>query len=222
MQKDRFISFLLGFILPLFTFAIRKDSVNAVTMVSYEQQAYDVNGTLALRNNTNEQIKNITFIITYLDMSNIELDYDEFSKDVDIAPGMTKKIDIPAYEYERGYRYYKTKDKYGSHPSTFKIKFGLKGYNNHDYKTTEFSELDESDKNNQHDYQPNRFTDYLHTIGICFAAVLTLAFLIGMYALVGVMARRRNRDTALWVVLSFLVSPFVIIIILLCSGSKKN
>lgn len=221
MKNYRVVSVLLGSLLPLFTLAIRKDSVNAVTMVSYEQQVHDIHGTLALRNNTNEQIKNITFIITYLDMSDIELDYDEFHKDVDIAPGMTKKIDIPAYEWERNYRYYKTKDRYGLYPSTFKIKFGLKGYNTHNYKTVECQEFCESEESNQHGQQENKASDYLHTIGVCLVAVLTIAFVIGMYALVGVMARRRNRDAALWVVLSFVMSPFLIIIILLCTGKKE-
>lgn len=98
-----------------------------ITMVSYEQSWLDNNGTLALKNNTGEEVKNISFLITYLDMSGKELDYKEFFKNITIAPGMTKKLDIPAYESDRHYHYYKTKDNYG-HPS-FKIKFKLKGYN---------------------------------------------------------------------------------------------
>lgn len=214
MTKFRFFSFLLGFILALSTLALGKDSINAVTMVSYEQGPHDYTGTLSLRNNTNEEIHNIAFIITYLDMSGNDMDYEEFSLNVQIASGMTKKIDIPAYEYNRHYRYYKTEKQYGSlYPNTFKIKFVLKGYNNHSDTPVQRQEYDLANDNSEFSE-----TNYLHIAGGIIIAVLTLAFCIGIYALVGVMARRRNRDVALWVVLSFILSPILIIIILLCVG----
>ncbi|MBO4488124.1 MAG: hypothetical protein J5741_00515 [Bacteroidales bacterium] len=39
---------------------------NAVTLVSFEQDAFDYDGTLALKNNTQEDIQNVTFQIIYL------------------------------------------------------------------------------------------------------------------------------------------------------------
>ena len=70
-------------------------------MVSYEQGWLDSEGTLALKNNSSEEVKNVVFLITYLDMSGNELDHEEFSRRVSIASGMTKKVDIPAYEHDR-------------------------------------------------------------------------------------------------------------------------
>ena len=61
-------------------------------------------------------------------MSGNELDYEEFIRRVSIAPGMTKKLDIPAYEHGRNYHYYKSENMPGGSPS-FKIKFQLKDYN---------------------------------------------------------------------------------------------
>ena len=55
------------------------------------------------------------------------MDYETFSYDINIAPGMTKKLDIPAYEHGRRYHYYKTKDEFGN--PAFKLRYELKGYN---------------------------------------------------------------------------------------------
>ena len=41
---------------------------NDITMVSYEQSWLDSEGTIALKNNTNKEIHNVVFQITYLDM----------------------------------------------------------------------------------------------------------------------------------------------------------
>lgn len=84
--------------------ATSKDTLNAVTMVSYEQRWLDLEGTLALKNNTNEDIHNVTYRITYLDMKGNALDYEVFSSNIEIAPGMTRKVNIPAYEHDRDTR----------------------------------------------------------------------------------------------------------------------
>lgn len=121
MATRRFALALLGIFMAVVSFAANKDLEKDITMVSYEQSWLDSSGTLALKNNSSEEIKNVIFLITYLDMSGNELDYQEFTRRVSIASGKTKKLDIPAYEHSRNYHYYKTKDDYG-HPA-FKIKF---------------------------------------------------------------------------------------------------
>lgn len=183
----------------------------AITMVSYEQSWLDSKGTLALRNNTTEEVQNIEFQIEYLDMSNNSLDYEDFFFEVDIAPGMTKKIDIPAYEHRRNYHYYKTKDNYG-HPA-FKIKYKLLGYNIEEEtlagSSDDWSELFDDDE----------------TVYILVAIALVIFVLgiwIGVYVLVAVMANRRNRSAALWLLLSFIATPLLVIIILLCVGKAEK
>ena len=101
MEKKRFVIALLSIFLALTAYAVDKDLEKDITMVSYEQGWLDSEGTLALKNNSSEEVKNVVFLITYLDMSGNELDYEEFSRRVSIAPGMTKKVDIPAYEHDR-------------------------------------------------------------------------------------------------------------------------
>ena len=85
---------------------------DAVTMENFEQRWLDHESTIALKNNTNETIHNVSYRITYLDMNGKALDYSDYTSTIDIEPGMVKKADIPAYEHKRFYQYYKNAEKY--------------------------------------------------------------------------------------------------------------
>ena len=74
-MKRLFVTFVCSLVLSM-AFAFDK---NDVTMVSYEQGWSDDNGTIALRNNTDKEVKRVTFEITYLDMKGNALDYEEAS-----------------------------------------------------------------------------------------------------------------------------------------------
>lgn len=205
------------------SFASNNDIRNAVTMVSYEQSWLDANGTLALRNNTSEGVTNVVFLITYLDMSGNELDYEEYTVEVDIAPGMTKKVDIPAYEHRRDYHYYKSRGNYGGSPA-FNIKFQLEDYNvdldeleEDSLSDTRLGLLDET----EYDSDDGSARRFLNSILPILAAILAIGFIIGLYVLIAVMARERHRSAGLWVLLSLVVSPFLIILILLIVGEGR-
>lgn len=197
--------------MAMMVFAANKNLENDITMVSYEQSGTDVIGTLALKNNTKEEVRNVTFIITYLDMNGNEMDYQEFQEDMTIAPGMTKKIDIPAYEYHRFYHYYKTEDDNSDHPA-FKIKFQLKDYNTED---AEGDFLPLKSDNGRCDMS---YVAILFIVGV----LVFIGIAIGMYVLVAVMAQKRHRNVVLWILLSILVSPFIIAIILLAIGNSEK
>ncbi len=64
--------------------------------------------------------------------------------------------------------------------------------------------------------------ELIFVIGIIIAVLLFLSIAIGLYVLVAVMAKNRHREVVLWVLLSFLASPILIIIILLCIGDDEN
>ena len=219
-MKKLFWTFLLGFFVLLQSFAVPSDNANAVSMVSYEQNWIDSRGTLALKNNTSEAIHNVTFLITYLDMSGRELDYEEFFEEVDIEPGKTKKIDIDAYEHDRYYHYYKSENSPTDSPA-FKIKFELKEYNSAKsstdsrYRDPFDTDDTESDKSSGHGEGA--------TILIAvIAGILIVAAIVGLYALVAIMAKKRNRNVVLWVLLSMFASPLLIIIILLAVGEDDR
>lgn len=226
MKSKRLTLVFLALLFFMSLFAESSKNVPAVTMVSYEQSWLDTEGTLALRNNLNEDIHNVVFQIIYLDMSDNPLDYEEFSKKVDIAPGMTKKIDIPAYEYARHYHYYKTKDEF--HNPAFKIKFKLKSYNEREVVDVPAVE-DTGELNEEADDLKvgEGFPDML-VLGSGLVAwgflivFFVIAISVGLYVLVAVMAQRRNRSVVAWILISLIATPLLSIVLLLFIGKDRN
>lgn len=217
MAIRRFAVALFSVFIAVVLFATNKDLGKDITMVSYEQRWLDGHGTLALKNNSSETVKNVVFLITYLDMAGNELDYEEFTIHVSIAPGMTKKLDIPAYEHNRNYHYYKSENMPGGSPA-FKIKFQLKDYN------VEEKVVESIDDNplNSYDYDRSSENEGLTLIIAIVAILFFIGIPIGLYVLVAVMAQKRNRSVVVWVLLSLLATPLLIIIILLAIGKNEN
>ncbi|MCH5319403.1 MAG: hypothetical protein J1E38_06815 [Paramuribaculum sp.] len=220
-KRLRLSTSLLSLLFCVSLFAQNKNLEKDVTMVSYEQGWLDSYGTLALKNNTKDEIRNLQFQITYLDMSGNPLDYEDYVRDVTIAPGMTKKIDIPAYEHSRYYHYYKSDNKPGGSPS-FKIKFQLKDYN---LKKEELRNLSENNYLDRFDYRrldENEDNDGFYVV-LCLVGVLMFVGIsVGLYVLVAIMAKKRNRNVAVWILLSLLATPILMIIILLFIGNDGN
>lgn len=212
MNSKRFASTIFLCLIALTSFALSKDSLNAVTMESYEQGWLDSDGTLALKNNTNEDIHNVTFQISYLNMAGKPLDYEVYTKEVDIAPGMTRQIDIPAYEHERNFSYYKSEAMLST-PHKFKIKYELKGYNQ-ETKSKGATKLASDDGNDDN--------SGLYVVLAIVIAIFAIGFCIGLYVLVAVMARKRNRSQVLWVLVALFTTPILAIIILLCIGKSYD
>lgn len=207
----------MSIFLSVVAFAANKDLEKDITMVSYEQGWLDSRGTLALRNNSSEEIKNVVFLITYLDMSGKELDYEEFSERVSIAPGKTKKLDIPAYEYGRSYHYYKSENMPGGSPS-FKIKFQLKDYNVEEESEESIDDIPFSTYNYESSNDNERDFLMIAIVG----SLLFMGITVGLFVLVAVMAQKRNRNVVVWILLSFLGTPLLTIIILLAIGNNEN
>ena len=203
MTTKRISIAVLSIFVSVVAFAANKDLENDITMVSYEQSWLDSKATLALKNNSSEEVKNVLFLIIYLDMSDNELDYEEFTKRVSIAPGMTKKLDIPAYEHDRWYHYYKSEGARDKANTSFKIKFQLKDYN--------VKEEIVENGNQEGRYGSTNII-----------ALLFISITIGLYVLVAVMAQKRNRNVVVWVLLSLFATPLLMIITLLVIGDNKN
>ena len=207
--------------LIFFVYSFAQVTGTEVSMVSYEQGWLDSRGTLALKNNTSENIHNVTFQITYLDMSGNALDYEEFYKEVEIAPGMTKKIDIPAYEHSRDYHYYKSENRPGGSPA-FKISFELKDFNKVEPVgegriESDYSLPSYSDTHNKDDGPSGAMI----LLGLA-VVVIIIGFVVGMYVLVAVMAQKRKRNVVIWILLSIVTTPILMAIILLVIGDAVN
>lgn len=212
-MNKKTLTALICLFMSISLFAASKSAETDISMVSYEQSWLDSEGTLALKNNTNENIHNIKFLIVYQDMSGKQLHYEEFSKKVSIAPGMTRKINIKAYEHERNYHYYKSENLPGGSPA-FKIEFKLLDYNTASPQKREYPLDSDTDTD-------EIFYSLLPFLYIIFV-LLTIGICIGSYVLVAVMAKKRKREAAVWILLSFFATPILIIIILLCIGDADR
>ena len=221
MATKRFVSTLVSLMLMVSAFAAEKNLEKDITMVSYEQSWLDSNGTLALRNNTSEEIHNLVFLITYLDMAGQELDYREFDREISIDAHRTRKVDIPAYEHSRNYHYYRSEGMGGSNSPAFKIKFQLKDYNvGEDEADVEPlpEEIFPDVKNSGNDYME----DVVIVLSLFAAFLFIVGLFTGLYMLVALMAKNRNRNAAAWVFLSIVATPLLILIILLVIGKGRN
>lgn len=183
----------------------------AVDMVSYEQSWLDSKGTIALKNNTAEDIHSVSFLLEYLDMNGIPMDYETFYYNIDISPGMTKKLDIPAYEYGRSYHYYKSKAGY-NHPA-FKLRYELKGYN-------EIPNDNSNDSSFSH--KPNALSNRGAGLASILMVIVLLGIYVGIYVLVAVMAQNRNRNPAIWILVSIFSTPILTCIILIMLGKHHR
>lgn len=219
MAIRRFAVALLSVFMAVTSLAANKDLEKDITMVSYEQGWLDSEGTLALKNNSSEEVKNVVFLITYLDMSGNELDYEEFTRRVIIAPGMTKKLDIPAYEHDRWYHYYKSEGAAGKANTSFKIKFQLKDYNVEEEVVRE--SIDDNPFST-YDYDRSSGNEGFYMIIAIVGVLFVIGITVGLYVLVAVMAQKRNRSVVVWVLLSLLATPLLMIIILLAIGKNEN
>ena len=191
-----------------------------VEMVSYEQGWTDSYGTIALKNNTSGNLHNVTFTLEYLDMNGRQLDYETFTRDIEIAPGKTKKLDIPAYEHARYYHYYKTKDDFGN--PAFKLRFELNDYKIREPKVSASGSSAQEETASDTAAGENNENHGIAAIVLLVILLICFGVYIGMYVLVGVMAKKRHRSVFLWVTLSFFMTPLTVCIILLAIGRKHT
>jgi len=64
--------------------------------------------------------------------------------------------------------------------------------------------------------------EILIVIGFILMILSFFCLVVGLYVLVAVIAKNYNREVALWLLLSFIASPIIIIIVLLCIGKDET
>lgn len=207
MKQKIFLLTFLGFLLSSVAFAVNKQK--DITMTAFEQNIIDETAALSLKNNTNKTIHNVSYSITYYDMKGNELDNRNFVSEVSIDPGKTKRVEIPAFEREKFYYYYESD---GDGESPFKIKFELNDYN-FDTDSCRGEGVVFTDSGSSNSFE-----------GILMVAVvfIALCIIIGLYALVAVMAKHRYRSPVAWVALSIFFNPVLMIIILAAIGDSSK
>lgn len=100
----------------------------AVSLISYSHDWVESDAQISVRNNTNRDITSITGRIIYYDMSGNMLDYQDFTKKLDIEAGMTKRFELEGYNHEESYAYYKSDVRSSLPNRKYKVEFQLKSY----------------------------------------------------------------------------------------------
>lgn len=202
----------------------------AVSMETYEQTSTDSEGTISLKNNTKEDVHNVSFMLEYLDMNGKPLDYKIFDYNIDIAPGMTRQLNIPAYQRDRFYHYYKS----DGFEKAFKVRYELKEYNlsNNEVQIegtdtiiegTDTIEVPEEDETESDKRSSPVFPVLIMILALPLVVPLVvLGIFCGAFVLVAVMAQKRNRNPVIWLLLSLAITPIAVCIILYFLGNDKS
>lgn len=101
---------------------------NALSIVSYSQDWLDYKAQISVKNNTESTITAFTGRMIYYDMSGNMLDYQDFTKKMEIESGMTKRFELSGYNHDENYAYYKSKVRPDQSDRKYKIEFQLKSY----------------------------------------------------------------------------------------------
>lgn len=234
---------LLFIVWALMSLSLAAQQKEAVTMVKFEQSWMDSEATVSLRNNTDAVVETIRFQLVFYDMDGQQIDYKKYTLNKSIDPGMARIFKIPAFQHDRQYHYYRTKESLGA--PLFKVKYKLLHAGGASQKAAAKPRKPASEKasakpsaiaSDKAAEQPSGGayaqpdTDESQQssadeLSIFFSVIMVLGALfiiIVPFIIVKRMALARHRDPFPYILLCFLVSPFLVMFILLLIGDADR
>lgn len=190
--------------------ANQKSPKAEVTMTRFDQGAFDSQSSINLRNQSDETLTKIKFQLIYYDMNDNQIDYQDFTIRENIEPGMSRLFKIDAFQPYENYIYYRNKDYKPDNFNQFKV----------DFKLIEVEKREKGQKQSklENDLSTTENNEFLVILGSMFAIGLGIFIIIAPFVVVKRMAINRYRDPAVYVLMSFLLSPFLIMLVLLIIG----
>lgn len=236
---------LLFIVWGLMSLSLMAQQKEAVTMVKFEQSWLDSEASISLRNNTQAVIETIRFQLVFYDMDGQQIDYKKYTLNKSIDPGMARIFKIPAFQPDRQYHYYRTKESLGF--PLFKVKYKLlhaggasqeavaklrkpasekasaktsaiasgKAAGQPDADTDEYVQSDT-------DELGQILIDKLFAVPTFIVWTVTLFIVIVPFFIVRSMALARYRDPLPYILLCFLLTPFLVMLLLLLIGDSNQ
>lgn len=221
MKTKRLVTLAVTLLITLATMAQQ-----AVTMTGFEQSRSGLSSNVTLCNNTQQEIHKVSFRIIYYNTQGTQIDYKDYTENVNIDIGMSKAVEIEPFGVYGNYVYFDQKNKWDKDNIIFKVGFQLKSVNGVPTNDQTVQQLKPASENEEAETDKEESSEAplipTLTMGmVMMIGIILLALSSGWLVAVYLMARLYGQNPWLWVLVSFVLSPILAFLLILIFGHKN-